>query len=122
MVESDSKMKADVHLQRNRCSSVAIAAVIVLILSIITASITTTSNISLFRPSTDSCTCPQKFSGMVEDCCCDYETVDCLNQQVLHPSLQELVKTSFFRYFKVKLSCDCPFWPDDGICESSIEP
>ncbi|KAK9936821.1 hypothetical protein M0R45_013644 [Rubus argutus] len=33
-----------------------------------------------------------------------------------HPSLQELVKTPFFRYFKVKLWCDCPFWPDDGMC------
>ena len=38
---------------------------------------------------------------MVEDCCCDYETVDRLNEEVLHPSLQELVKTPFFRYFKV---------------------
>ena len=42
-----------------------------------------------------------KFSGMVEDCCCDYETVDHLNEEVLNPSLQELVKTPFFRYFKV---------------------
>lgn len=36
--------------------------------------------------------------------------------EVLHPSLQEIVKTPFFRYFKVKLWCDCPFWPDDGMC------
>ena len=43
----------------------------------------------------------RKYSGMVEDCCCDYETVDRLNEAVLHPSLQELVKTPFFRYFKV---------------------
>ena len=20
------------------------------------------------------------------------------------------------RYFKVNLYCDCPFWPDDGMC------
>lgn len=46
----------------------------------------------------------QKYSGIVEDCCCDYETVDHLNVEVLHPSLQELVKTPFFRYFKVCLS------------------
>lgn len=44
-----------------------------------------------------------KYSGMVEDCCCDYETVDRLNDEVLNPSLQELVKTPFFRYFKVHL-------------------
>lgn len=40
-------------------------------------------------------------SGIVEDCCCDYETVDHLNELVLDPLLQELVKTPFFRYFKV---------------------
>lgn len=44
-----------------------------------------------------------KYSGIVQDCCCDYETVDHLNEEVLHPLLQELVKTPFFRYFKVSL-------------------
>lgn len=38
---------------------------------------------------------------MVEDCCCDYETVNKLNTEVLHPLLQDLVKTPFYRYFKV---------------------
>ncbi|NP_001148525.1 Endoplasmic reticulum oxidoreductin-1 [Zea mays] len=66
-----------------------------------------------------SCGCPaaRKYTGMVEDCCCDYETVDAINEEVLHPILQELVKLPFFRYFKVKLWCDCPFWPDDGMCK-----
>ncbi|KAL2247415.1 UNVERIFIED_CONTAM: Endoplasmic reticulum oxidoreductin-1, partial [Sesamum indicum] len=59
----------------------------------------------------------RKYTGIVEDCCCDYETVDSLNGGVLHPLLQELVRTPFFRYFKVKLWCDCPFWPDDGMCK-----
>ncbi|XP_059662821.1 endoplasmic reticulum oxidoreductin-1-like [Cornus florida] len=66
-----------------------------------------------------SCHCTEdsrKYTGMVEDCCCDYETVDSINGEVLHPLLQELVTTPFFRYFKVKLWCDCPFWPDDGMC------
>ncbi|GAB2296883.1 Endoplasmic reticulum oxidoreductin-1 [Dionaea muscipula] len=66
------------------------------------------------------CPCAQDVhnhsTGIVEDCCCDYETVDRLNCGLLHPLLQELVKTPFFRYFKVKLWCDCPFWPDDGMC------
>ncbi|CAL5013577.1 unnamed protein product [Urochloa decumbens] len=64
------------------------------------------------------CGCPaaRKYTGMVEDCCCDYETVDSINEEVLHPILQDLVKLPFFRYFKVKLWCDCPFWPDDGMC------
>lgn len=67
-----------------------------------------------------SCQCSQdsrKYTGIVEDCCCDYETVDSLNGAVLHPLLQDLVTTPFFRYFKVKLWCDCPFWPDDGMCK-----
>lgn len=42
-----------------------------------------------------------KYTGMVEDCCCDYETVDSLNEAALNPLLQDLVKTPFFRYFKV---------------------
>lgn len=41
---------------------------------------------------------------MVEDCCCDYETVDNLNSEVLNPLLQDLVATPFFRYFKVSHS------------------
>ncbi|KAL5974990.1 Endoplasmic reticulum oxidoreductin-1 [Asimina triloba] len=73
--------------------------------------------ISLFGIS-KSCLCSdsRKYTGIVEDCCCDYETVDTINEAVLHPILQELVTTPFFRYFKVKLWCDCPFWPDDGMC------
>ncbi|XP_031473262.1 endoplasmic reticulum oxidoreductin-2-like [Nymphaea colorata] len=73
---------------------------------------------SLFGRLSENCGCPnaRKYTGMVEDCCCDYETVDTLNSEVLHPILQELVKTPFFRYFKVKLWCDCPYWPDDGMC------
>ncbi|XP_030525360.1 endoplasmic reticulum oxidoreductin-1-like isoform X1 [Rhodamnia argentea] len=66
-----------------------------------------------------SCRCPQelqKYTGVVEDCCCEYETVNSLNGEVLHPLLQKLVRTPFFRFFKVKLWCDCPFWPDDGMC------
>ncbi|KAK3426859.1 hypothetical protein EUGRSUZ_F03193 [Eucalyptus grandis] len=66
-----------------------------------------------------SCHCAQelqKYTGVVEDCCCEYETVNSLNGEVLHPLLQKLVRTPFFRYFKVKLWCDCPFWPDDGMC------
>ena len=43
----------------------------------------------------------RKYTGIVEDCCCDYETVDTINEEVLHPILQELVKLPFFRYFKV---------------------
>jgi ERO1-like protein alpha len=46
---------------------------------------------------------------MVEDCCCDYETVDTINEEVLHPILQDLVKLPFFRYFKVSPKRDFIF-------------
>uniref|UniRef100_A0A7N0RHI0 Uncharacterized protein n=1 Tax=Kalanchoe fedtschenkoi TaxID=63787 RepID=A0A7N0RHI0_KALFE len=55
-----------------------------------------------------------RYSGVVEDCCCNYETMDHLNGEVLHPALQELVKTLFFRYFEAKLWCGV--LSDDGIC------
>ncbi|CAN4103079.1 unnamed protein product [Withania somnifera] len=74
----------------------------------------------LYTQKGKSCPCFQdsrKYTGIVEDCCCDYETVDTINSDLLHPLLQELVTTPFFRYFKVKLWCDCPFWPDDGMCK-----
>ncbi|CAM6049343.1 unnamed protein product [Sphagnum compactum] len=66
-----------------------------------------------------SCGCQglDEFQGAVEDCCCDYATVDALNQDFLHDILKKIVKTPFFRYFKVRLWCDCPFWPEDGMCQ-----
>lgn len=88
-----------------------------------TAAVTTRtgSKIALFANNQTSCRCSSsqdsvKYTGMIEDCCCDYETVDSVNGEVLHPLLKQLVTTPFFRYFKVKLWCDCPFWPDDGMC------
>ncbi|KAI3925467.1 hypothetical protein MKW92_051364 [Papaver armeniacum] len=85
-------------------------AILVVLLATAIASSRNTNN--------QACNCAdsQKYTGIVEDCCCDYETVDSLNEEVLNPLLQELVTTPFFRYFKVKLWCDCPFWPDDGMC------
>ncbi|KAI5662157.1 hypothetical protein M9H77_21480 [Catharanthus roseus] len=93
-------------------SSAAIGAVFVLLLGMTIA--------SFLSQNFNSCPCSQdsrKYTGIIEDCCCDYETVDNVNSAVLYPLLQDLVKTPFFRYFKVKLWCDCPFWPDDGMCK-----
>lgn len=69
------------------------------------------------RSSSCGCQRSQELHGVVEDCCCNYDTVDTLNKEVLYPLLQELVKTPFFRYYKVKLWCDCLFWPEDGMCQ-----
>ncbi|KDP38682.1 hypothetical protein JCGZ_04035 [Jatropha curcas] len=119
MAGSENEMKSKSVRKRHKC--VIIGAVIALVVALATASITT-PKISLFRLTNGYCGCcksllsAQKYSGIVDDCCCDYETVNRLNEEILYPSLQDLVKTTFFRYFKVKLWCDCPFWPDDGMC------
>ncbi|KAG2497377.1 hypothetical protein HYH03_004535 [Edaphochlamys debaryana] len=57
-----------------------------------------------------------QLSGHVDDCCnCTYQDVDSLNA-ALNPLLRQLVRTAFFRYFKVNIYCDCPLWPDDSMC------
>ncbi|KAM0932172.1 putative endoplasmic reticulum oxidoreductin 1, ERO1-like superfamily [Dioscorea sansibarensis] len=95
----------------------AVGALIAVLLATAVTS-RTSPKIPLFGFNGKPCDCSglSKYTGIVEDCCCDYETVDSLNEEVLHPILQEIVTTPFFRYFKVKLWCDCPFWPDDGMC------
>ncbi|KAL3508888.1 hypothetical protein ACH5RR_028289, partial [Cinchona calisaya] len=117
MVEAEvlKKLKNEKKEKRSgkrRWGWAAFGAILVVLIAISVA--------SKFPKNPNSCQCPQdsrKYTGMVEDCCCDYETVDSVNCAVLHPLLQELIKTPFFRYFKVKLWCDCPFWPDDGMCK-----
>lgn len=39
-----------------------------------------------------------------------------VNREAVLPVLSELVQQPFFRFFKVSLYDECPFWPDDGMC------
>lgn len=39
-----------------------------------------------------------------------------MNRDEIFPAMEKLVNTAFFSYFKVDLYCECPFWPDDGMC------
>lgn len=57
-----------------------------------------------------------QLEGIVTDCCCSYAAVERLNKDEIQPILKELVATPFFRYFKVDLYCECPLWPEDGMC------
>ncbi|TYZ66671.1 hypothetical protein PybrP1_000578 [[Pythium] brassicae (nom. inval.)] len=57
-------------------------------------------------------------SGSVRDSGCDYETVDRAVSGHFRPLLQELSHLTFFRFFKVDLGKECPFWQDDGMCAS----
>ncbi|KAG7674052.1 hypothetical protein Ndes2526B_g02467 [Nannochloris sp. 'desiccata'] len=54
--------------------------------------------------------------SIIPDCCCSYPAVERVNRDAMQPLLEELVKTPFFRYFKTDLFCECPLWPDDGMC------
>ncbi|TIB97734.1 hypothetical protein E3Q18_02406, partial [Wallemia mellicola] len=54
-------------------------------------------------------------SGQIEDACCLYETIEEATDKVYKP-LDQLVRTPFFRYFKVDLYEDCPFWYEDTFC------
>ncbi|KAF9904057.1 hypothetical protein BX616_001408 [Lobosporangium transversale] len=55
-------------------------------------------------------------SGLIGDSsCCAYETVEKLNID-FSKKLHELVNMPFFRYFKVNLYKECPFWDNAGLC------
>ncbi|KAJ3075688.1 hypothetical protein HDU98_007245 [Podochytrium sp. JEL0797] len=79
-------------------------------------------------------------SGVIQDCACEYKKIEQLNSEI-SPLLQELVRTSFFKYVKcamveldpaipsrlwfthgqtqlqrIDLNRGCNFWPDDGLC------
>jgi len=59
--------------------------------------------------------CPK---GQISDCQCKYESVEEMNKE-LTPVLKELVTTTYFRYYKVDLWRECPFWPDaELLCTS----
>ncbi|KAG8682470.1 hypothetical protein FRC11_014831 [Ceratobasidium sp. 423] len=56
-----------------------------------------------------------KPTGPIETTLCDFETIESVNTK-LFGQLADLVTTPFFKYFKVDLYRDCPFWEDDGFC------
>lgn len=117
MAMQDPEPTGSAAVDRRRRWGWTAAALIAVLLATAATSLNS-RKIPLLKFADKSCECAnsRKYTGIVEDCCCDYETVDSLNEEVLNPILQELVATPFFRYFKVKLWCDCPFWPDDGMC------
>ncbi|KAF0695391.1 Aste57867_13825 [Aphanomyces stellatus] len=61
------------------------------------------------------CRTPE-LTGSVSDSCCNYETVNTATIEHFHPLLDELRTLSFFRYFKVDLSRECPFWNANSVC------
>lgn len=54
--------------------------------------------------------------GNVDDCTCKIETIDSFNSKFVIPKMSGILAKSYFRYFKVNMHRDCPFWTDDGRC------
>lgn len=62
--------------------------------------------------------CQNKYQlqGSVDDCSCTIDTVDYFNNNKMHPRLKSLLVRDYFRFYKVNLRKECPFWADDGRC------
>lgn len=55
--------------------------------------------------------------GNISDCSCDFESVNVAAEHFFEPLLREITQSTFFRYFRVDLERECPFWQeDDGHC------
>lgn len=57
-----------------------------------------------------------QLQGSVDDCSCTIDTVDYFNNNKMHPRLKSLLVRDYFRFYKVNLRKECPFWADDGRC------
>ncbi|KAH0546266.1 ero1-like protein [Cotesia glomerata] len=62
----------------------------------------------------DQCFC--KLKGSIDDCSCNVDTVDYFNNMKIYPRLQSLLLRDYFRFYKVNLKKECPFWADDSKC------
>lgn len=57
-----------------------------------------------------------QLSGLVDDCCCSVSDTQHVNDNYIARALDVLVKRKFFRFFKVNLDKDCPFWAVEKTC------
>ncbi|CAI2370118.1 unnamed protein product [Moneuplotes crassus] len=53
--------------------------------------------------------------GTIDDVCTTVEELNSINS-LIHPNLNKLRKSEFFRIFKVNLEQECPFWEAEGTC------
>lgn len=62
----------------------------------------------------EHCFC--QLQGSVDDCSCNVDTVDHFNNVKVYPRLRSLLTKHYFRFYKVNLKQECPFWTDDSRC------
>ncbi|KAF2883801.1 hypothetical protein ILUMI_22387 [Ignelater luminosus] len=60
--------------------------------------------------------CFCQLQGRIDDCSCNVDTVDHFNNVKVYPRLRSLLTKNYFRFYKVNLKHDCPFWTDDSRC------
>ncbi|ORY08253.1 endoplasmic reticulum oxidoreductin 1 [Basidiobolus meristosporus CBS 931.73] len=53
--------------------------------------------------------------GLIADSSCEFETINTVNEHI-STQLHKLVQTPFFRYYKLNLYKQCPFWPNNYLC------
>lgn len=66
------------------------------------------------QESNKNCFC--ELEGSINDCTCEVDTVDHFNNMKIFPRLNSLLLKNYFRFYKVNLHRECPFWPDDSKC------
>lgn len=64
----------------------------------------------------DSNVCFEALHGALGDCSCNVDTIDYFNNVKIFPRVQSLVSKDYFRFYKVNLKKECPFWADDSRC------
>lgn len=57
-----------------------------------------------------------QLKGSINDCSCSVDTVDYFNNNKIYPRLRSLLLKDYFRFYKINLYKQCPFWEDDGKC------
>ena len=55
-------------------------------------------------------------NGTIGDCCCEYSTVDSAINSFYVPVLKKITESKYFRYFRVDLEGECPFWNAPNQC------
>lgn len=57
-----------------------------------------------------------QLKGSINDCSCTVDTVDYFNNNKVYPRLRSLLLKDYFRFYRVNLHKQCPFWEDDSKC------
>jgi len=55
-------------------------------------------------------------SGLVDDCCCSVSDTQHVNDNYIARALDVVANKRFFRFFKVNLDKECPFWAVQSTC------